>query len=53
MVSEVVRSALEREVRRVEENDLAKRLDEIRAELSGKLRSQDVVAAVKASRRER
>ncbi len=53
MVSEVVRHALEREVLRAEANDLAKRLDEISSLLSSKLKAEDVVLAVRATRRER
>jgi len=51
--SEVVRTALEREVMKAEHNDLARRLDEIAAKLSTKLKPDDVVAAVRSSRRER
>ncbi len=53
VVSEVVRTALEREVMKVEHNDLAGRLDDIAAKLSGRLKPDDVVAAVRSSRRER
>ncbi len=53
MVSEVVRGALEHEVMKAEQDDLATRLDEISSRLSAKLRREDVVAAVRASRRER
>lgn len=53
VVSEVVRTALEREVMKAEHNDLARRLDEIAAKLSTKLKPDDVVAAVRSSRRER
>jgi antitoxin CcdA len=53
VVSEVVRTALEREVMKVEHNDLARRLDEIASKLSPKLEPDDVVAAVRSSRRER
>jgi len=52
-VSEVVRSALEQEVLRAEERALASRLEEISSQLSGKLRPEDLVLAVRASRRER
>jgi hypothetical protein len=53
MVSEVVRSALEREVTKAEASDLTKRLDYISAKLSPKLNREDIVLAVRASRRER
>lgn len=53
IISEVVRGALESEVMKAEDDDLTKRLDEIRLKLSRKLRPEDVVAAVKAGRRER
>ncbi len=53
VVSEVVRSALEREVLRAEANDLAKRLDQVSSQLSSKLKPEDVVLAVRAGRRER
>jgi hypothetical protein len=53
VVSEVVRTALEREVMKAEHNDLARRLDEVAARLSAKLKPDDVVAAVRSSRRER
>jgi hypothetical protein len=52
-VSRVVRTALEREIMRMEEDDLARRLDEIRVKLSGKLTSEDVAAAVRRGRVER
>lgn len=52
-VSEVVRSALEREVLRAEDENLAKRLDEISSQLSSKLKAEDVAVAIRASRRER
>ena len=53
IVSEVVRGALEHEVMRAEQRDLARRLDEIHARLSAKLTREDVAAAVRASRQER
>jgi hypothetical protein len=53
MVSEIVRTALEKEVLRIEANDLAGRLDRISSQLSPKLRSEDIVLAVRASRQER
>ena len=53
IVSEVVRSALEREVLRAEANDLTQRLDQISSHLSSKLKPEDVVLAVRASRQER
>ena len=52
-VSEVVRSALEHEIMRREEDDLANRLDEIQAKISTKLDSEDTAAAVRASRLDR
>ena len=53
VVSEVVRAALEHEIMRAEQRDLARRLDEIHARLSAKLTREDIAAAVRASRQER
>jgi len=52
-VSEVVRVALEQEVSRAEERNLESRLEHISSQLSKKLRPNDIVLAVRASRRER
>jgi len=52
-ISEVVRAALEREVLRAEENILAERLDEIRSRIHEKLTREDILLAVRASRRDR
>ena len=52
LVSEVVRSALEREVVRAEADDLSERLDRISSQLSPKLGAEDVVLAVRGSRRD-
>jgi hypothetical protein len=52
-VSEVVRVALEQEVSRAEERTLGSRLEEVSSQLSRKLRPEDIVLAVRASRRER
>ena len=52
-VSEVVRSALEEELSRTEERTLGSRLEELSCKLSRKLRPEDIVLAVRASRRER
>ncbi len=52
-VSQVVRSALEQEVLRVEERTLTSKLEETSSQLSRKLRREDIVLAVRASGRER
>ena len=52
-VSEVVRSALEHEIMKREQDSLAIRLDEVRAKLSAKLDREDIAAAVRASRLDR
>jgi len=52
-ISEVVRSALEQEVSRTEERALGSRLEEVSSQLSRKLSPEDIVLAVRASRRER
>ncbi len=52
-VSEVVRGALEQEVLKAEEHALTPKLEKIRSQLSGKLKREDFVMAVRASRRER
>jgi post-segregation antitoxin (ccd killing protein) len=49
----LVRKALEEEVRRIEEKELSKNLDEISAMLKGHLTKNDVVKAVRSSRNER
>ncbi len=53
VVSEVVRTALEREALRAEASDLSQRLDQISSKLSSKLKPAEVVVALGASRRER
>ena len=52
-VSEVVRGALEQEVLRAEESALTARLDQVSSKLAKKLRTEDIVSAVRASRQER
>ena len=49
-VSEVVRRALEEEVRVLESRMLMKRLDEISDEIRGKISTEDVTKAVRAGR---
>ena len=49
-VSEVVRRALEEEVCALESRMLMKRLDEISVEIKGKISTEDVTKAVRASR---
>jgi antitoxin CcdA len=52
-VSSVVRSALEKELARREEEDLKQRLDSLSKSLTRKISKQDVVSAVRSSRDER
>ena len=52
-IGEVVRKALEEEVKRVEEKELSKNLDELSNMLKDRIRKDDVVKAVRSSRNER
>ncbi len=52
-VSSVIRSALEKELDRREEEELKIRLDAISRSLSGKITPKDVARAVRTSRDER
>lgn len=52
-IGEVVRKALEEEVKRVEEKELSKNLDDLRNMLRDHLTKDDVVKAVRSSRNER
>ncbi|MGH9909964.1 MAG: hypothetical protein ACRD32_04930 [Nitrososphaerales archaeon] len=52
-IGEVVRKALEEEVKRVEEKELSKDLDELSNMLKDRIRKDDVVKAVRSSRNER
>lgn len=52
-IGEVVRKALEEEVKRVEEKELSKDLDDLKGMLKDRIRKDDVVKAVRSSRNER
>lgn len=52
-IGEVVRKALEEEVKRVEEKELSKNLDELSSMLRDHLTKDDVIKAVRSSRNER
>jgi hypothetical protein len=52
-IGEVVRRALEAEVRRIEEQEISTKLDELRSALKDQLTNSDVTKAVRSSRDER
>jgi post-segregation antitoxin (ccd killing protein) len=52
-ISEIVRKALEEEVKKVEEKKLSKDLEELSSSLKGRITKDDVVKAIRSSRDER
>ncbi|MEM3085236.1 MAG: type II toxin-antitoxin system CcdA family antitoxin [Nitrososphaerales archaeon] len=52
-IGEVVRKALEEEVKKVEEERLSKELKELSSSLKGRVTREDVVKAIRSSRDER
>jgi post-segregation antitoxin (ccd killing protein) len=52
-IGEVVRKALEEEVKKIEEEKLSKELKELSSSLKGRITKEDVVKAVRSSRDER
>lgn len=52
-IGELVRRALEEEVRKIEEKKLSENLDELSSMLRGHLTKDDIVKAVRSSRDER
>lgn len=52
-IGEVVRKALEEEVKKVEEERLSKEFEELSHSLKGRITKEDIVKAVRSSRDER
>lgn len=52
-IGEIVRKALEEEVKKVEEEKLSKDLEELSSSLKGRITKDDIVKAVRSSRDER
>jgi hypothetical protein len=52
-ISVVVRNALEKEVTRLEEEELGSKLETLKKELSRKITTKDIVKTVRSSREER